>query len=126
MTTKPVSKAAELRQTNRMLMALLKTPKTRAGLIAATATTLTGTISKNFIYGWLSEGKRNGTLTVLKTRNSLTYCVATKVVQEVAQEGVFPPWLDPRVLPMSCDRRAYLDGKRIVAPANNSDKKNKT
>lgn len=126
MTTKPVSKAAELRQTNRMLMALLKTPKTRAGLIAATATTLTGTVSKNFIYGWLSEGKRNGTLTVLKTRNSLTYCVATRVVQEVAQGSAFPSWLDPRVLPMSCDRRAYLDGKRVGAPANNSDKKNKT
>lgn len=124
MTAKPVSKAAELRQTNRMLLALLKTPKTRAGLIAAT--TLTGTISKNFIYGWLSEGKRNGTLTVLKTRNSLTYCVATKVVQEVPQESAFPQWLDPRVLPMSCDRRAYLDGKRIEPPANNSQKKNKT
>lgn len=121
--TKPLSKAEQLRRANKMLLALLKTPKTRAGLMAAVTT---GTITKNFIYGWLSEGKRNGTLTVLKTRNSLTYCVATQVVHEVAEESVFPQWLDPRVLPRPCGRRAYLDGKFVKAPANNSDKKNKT
>lgn len=120
--TKPLPKAEQLRRANKMLSALLRTPKTRAGLIAAVTT---GAISRNYIYGWLSEGKRNGTLTVLKTRNSLTYCVAAKVVQEVAQESVFPTWLDPRVLPALCGRRAYLDGKRVMAPITNSEKKNK-
>lgn len=122
MTPKPVSKAAQLRAAQRMLRGLLKTPKTRAGLIAAVTT---GVVSKNYIYGWLAEGSRDGTLTKLKSMGSSWYQLTPKVIAEVPSASAYPAWLDPRALPSSRNRIVVVDGV-VIKTKTLTQKKSKT
>jgi hypothetical protein len=94
-----------------LLLGLLKTPKTRAGLIAA-AITNPG-ITRNFVYGWLSEAGRTGLVAMLKSTNPVQYQRTDCVVAEKPAESGFPPWLEPRVLPNVDRRRVFIDGKAV-------------
>lgn len=108
--TKPVSKASLVRQADKTLRGLLRTPKSRAGLIAAVTNRA---VSRNYVFGWLAEGRRDGTLTTHKSGGTLMYQVASSVVTEVASESIFPSWLDPRALPTSTSRTVVVDGEII-------------
>ena len=110
---KPESRAAMVRQAEKVLLALLRTPKTRSGLIAAVAGE---SISKRFVFGWLSEHSRNGVVVVLKSTTTVSYQLATHQIIERPALGVYPTWLEPRELPDVSARQAYLDGKVVVAP----------
>jgi hypothetical protein len=94
-----------------MLMALLRTPKTRAGLIAAVEA---DGITKNFVYGFLSQSQREGTVTQLKSMNPVQYQATEFIVVERPAERVFPTWLEPRSLPTSIGRRTYIDGVAVT------------
>lgn len=118
MTGRAESRASQVRRAEKTLLALLRTPKTRPGLIAA----VTGKgISKRFVFGWLSVKLRDGVVVPLKSSYPLTYQLASTMSTETPSEGVFPSWLEPRVLPISVGRTAYLDGRRVVL-ANPSQK----
>lgn len=108
--SKPLSKAAQVRQAEKVLTALLRTPKTRDGLVAAVKTK---TISRNYVYGFLAEGRRKGALTTLQSGRQVMYQVATAIVQEKSVASVYPSWLDPRALPMSTSRVVAVDGRII-------------
>lgn len=105
--TKPPSKASQIRQAEKVLLSLLRTPKTRSGLVAAVKTK---TISRNYVFGFLSEGRRNGTLTTHKSGPTVMYQVATEIVEEKPVASEFPSWLDPRALPASTGRMVVVDG----------------
>ena len=121
MTPKPVSKAAQIRAAERMLRGLLKTPKTRAGLIAAVTK---GVVSRNYVYGWLAEGSRDGTLTKLRSMGACWYQLTPEVIEEVPLPGIFPGWLDPRSLPASRSRTVVVDGV-VIKTKTLTQKKNK-
>lgn len=93
-----------------MLLALLRTPKTRAGLIAAAATS---GVTKNFVYGFLSQMQREGVVTQLKSTNPVQYQASESIVVEKPAESLWPTWLELRVLPPSCGRRTYIDGQPV-------------
>ena len=116
MTQKPSSKAAQLRSAERVLRALLKTPKTRAGLIAAVS--VKGVITKHFVFGWLAERRRDGTLLMLKSMGARWYQIAPDSVQETPSLSVFPSWLDPRALPLTSGRLVAVDGVVIKEVRN--------
>ncbi len=106
-----VSRAEKARQADRLLRALLRTPKTRAGLIAAA---LSKGVSRNYLYGWLSQQRREGTVAVLKSAGAMTFQMAVCVVQEVPNAGLgFPAWLEPRLLPPTTSRRVFIDGSGL-------------
>jgi hypothetical protein len=94
-----------------MLLALLRTPKTRAGLIAAAASS---GVTKNFVYGFLSQQQREGVVTMLRSTNPVQYQATDAIVVEKPSEGLgFPSWLEPRVLPQACGRHTYIDGRSV-------------
>jgi hypothetical protein len=95
----------------KMLLALLRTPKTRAGLVAA-ACTHEG-ISKNFVYGWLVEAGRSGVVTMLRSVNPVQYQATDSIVVERPAESGYPAWLEPRTLPTSIGRHVVINGKPI-------------
>lgn len=107
---KPLSKAEQTRRADKTLRGLLRTPKSRAGLIASVAG---GKISRNYVFGWLAERRRDGTLAVHKSGNKLTFQIVTKVVDEVAEASSYPSWLDPRSLPLSTGRTVVVDGETV-------------
>lgn len=108
--SKPDSKAGQLRQANKVLAALLRTPKTRTGLCAAVTK---GSISRNFVYGWLAERRRDGTVTTLKSGSSVMYQITAHIVSEVPVVSDYPSWLDPRALPTAASRDVYVNGKLV-------------
>ena len=91
-----------------MLLALLRTPKTRAGLVAAACTH--PHVTRNFLQGWLSNACRTGMVTVLRSVNPVQYQATDSIVSEKPAEGIFPSWLEPRVLPVSTGRLVVIDG----------------
>lgn len=105
-----VSRAQRVRQVESMLRALLRTPKTRSGLVAAA---VSRGVSKNFVYGWLASHRTDGTVAELKSMRTTMYQMADQAVFEVPVEGQYPSWLEPRVLPMSGARRVFIDGTPI-------------
>lgn len=105
--TKPLSKAAQIRQAERVLLSLLRTPKTREGLVAAVRSQ---TISRNYVFGFLSEGRNNGTLVTHKSGQYVMYQVAVAIVEERPVASDYPSWLDPRSLPTSSARLVVVDG----------------
>lgn len=107
MTAKFQSNAAQIREAEKTLRGLLRTPKSRPGLIAAV---VKGKISKNYIFGWLAERRRDGTLTVHKGSNALMYQIAVHGVSETPTESIYPRWLDPRSLPTAASRVVVVDG----------------
>jgi hypothetical protein len=100
----------EVAQANNVLRRLLRTPKTRAGLIAAVRNKH---ISRNFVYGWLTEQTRTGKVAVLKSGEQVLYQGATYVVEERPAAAEFPAWLEPRAVPPSSTRRVFLDGREV-------------
>lgn len=106
---RPPTKKETLEKASRLLEGLLRSPKTRPGLIAAVAPGL----SKNFVFGWLTEAIRTGRVTVLKTHELPQYQLTEYVVIEKPKEGGYPAWLDPRVIPPCVDRQVHIDGKRV-------------
>lgn len=113
---KLLSTAAQIRQAESTLRSLLRTPKSRPGLIAAV---VKGKISRNYIFGWLAERRRDGTLTVHKSSGALMYQIAVYGVSETPIESIYPRWLDPRHLPTAHSRVVVVDGVVI----NNSREK---
>ena len=110
MAKRPVSKASEIRAADNLLRRLLSTPKTRPGLIAAV--TASCQVSKNFVFGWLSENVRNGTVTVLKASvGRQKYQITVHGVVEVASKGTFPTWMEPRALPIALCREVFISGQ---------------
>lgn len=112
MRSRPDSKAARARAADKLLRLLLRTPKTRSGLIAAV--TAKGTVSKHLVFGWLAENTRNGTVTVFKGNGQLTYQITESVVVEPLKEGDFPAWLEPRTLPLAQGREVFISGQRTT------------
>lgn len=107
----PSNKLATTRQAGKLLHSLLRSPKTRAGLIAA----VSGSgVSKNFVYGWLSAQLRTGAVVALKSSRPLSYQIARHAVTERPAEGLYPSWLEPRTLPDTTQRIAYYDGKSVT------------
>lgn len=107
---KPPSKASQTRKAYKTLMALLRTPKTRLGLVAAVQS---AAISKNYVFGFLSEGRRTGTLTTHRSGQFVMWQVATAIVDEKPIASEYPSWLDPRTLPTSSGRSVVVDGETI-------------
>ena len=107
---KPASKASELRRAHKTLMTLLKTPKTRLGLVAAVKSER---INRNYVFGFLSEGRRNGTLTTHRSGQFVMWQVAAAIVDEKPVASEYPSWLDPRSLPTSTGRSVVIDGEII-------------
>lgn len=101
---------AQLGQAERTLLALLRTPKTKAGLVAAIKSK---TISRNYVYGFLSEGKRTGRLVTLKSGALVMYQVAGTHLTEKSAVSEYPSWLDPRSLPVSAARAVFIDGVAV-------------
>lgn len=91
-----------------ILRGLLKTPKTRGGLIAAVKG---HGLSKNFVFGFLSEAERSGEVVKLKSREVITYQMATQFRVESPEPSVWPSWLDPRTLPQINGRRVFFGGR---------------
>ena len=101
-----LTKQANIKKTDKMLVALLATPKTRAGLIAAVSG---GGLSKHYIFGWLGDQIRAALVVELKASKPATYQMANKVIVERPPAGFYPTWLEPRILPPTFSRRAYID-----------------
>lgn len=95
-----------------LLLALLRTPKTRAGLIAAAKAQDEGATA-NFVYGWISDTTRTGVVTMLKSMNPVQYQVTASILVEKPARSEWPEWLEPRRLPVADRRRVYLDGSAV-------------
>lgn len=117
--SKPPSKAAQVRQAERTLLGLLRTPKTRTGLIAAVKSKV---ISEHFVYGFLAEGRNSGELVTFKSGRQLMYQVAAPTVAEVPEASVYPSWLDPRALPIATSRLVVIDGEVIKTDGKEEQK----
>lgn len=91
-----------------VLRHLLRTPKTRKGLIAAVKSS---GLTENFVYGFLSEAERRGEVVRLKAGSTDTYQLSSRFHAEEPQPSEFPSWLDPRTLPVICNRRIFLGGR---------------
>lgn len=110
------------RKAEKILRTLLKTPKTREGMISAVLEK--GHISKHYVFGWLSARRRDGTVMVLKSMGERWYQLAPTTLVEVPKESVYPSWLDPRALPDAQGRLLVVDGT-VVDIKENSYKKDK-
>jgi hypothetical protein len=107
---KPESRRAQVRKAEATLNGLLRTPKTRAGLIACVAS---AKISKHFVFGWLTEQLRTGIVAELKSTKPPSYQISALVVVELPAAGVYPEWLEPRFIPNTTTRRVFLDGSDV-------------
>jgi hypothetical protein len=103
----PNSRAGQVRKAENLLKRLLKTPKTRNGLVAAVADKA---ITKNFVYGWLATQVSSGAVIRLKSASSITFQLKGIVIVETPCFKGFPTWLDPRTVPVVRDRKVFIDG----------------
>lgn len=111
MRAKPDSRAGRARVADKLIRNLLRAPRTRSGLIAVV--TASAKVSRNFVYGWLSERTLDGTVTVLKGADrQVLYQITSHVVVESAREGDFPSWLEPRALPVASARTVFIAGRK--------------
>lgn len=122
MKENPRSKASQLRKADRTLRALLKTPKTREGLIAAVS--VDGVITGNFVYGWLAQSRLDGTVAEIKSRGTRMYQIIPEAISETPVASVFPAWLDPRALPHSRGRTVVIDGGVVMVSGELFQNKN--
>lgn len=123
MTRTTPSKASQLRKAEKTLRALLKTPKTREGLIAAVS--IGGVVTRNYVYGWLTQGRLDGSITELKSRGQKMYQATPESVTETPAESAYPAWLDPRALPHSRGRTVVIDGDVVKVNGESFQNKNK-
>lgn len=107
---RPESRAARARKAEQLLWRLLRTPKTRNGLIAAVSN---NQITRNFVYGFLSEQITGGKVVKLKSGEQVLYQASGYVIKEQPRAGTFPEWLEPRTLPDTEHRRVFLNGRPI-------------
>ena len=108
----------------KILRALLKSPKTRSGMISAVLEK--GFISKHYVFGWLAARRRDGTVVALKSMGERWYQLApTTTVVEVPKESDYPSWLDPRALPAASGRLLVVDGVVVNIKENSNKKDNK-
>lgn len=114
----PAARAPHVTKARQVLSALLRTPKTRSGLVAAVKT---AQISKHFVFGFLSEGVLNGTLTLHKSVGSDLYQLTSHFHTEVPAPSEYPSWLDPRTLPGASQRRVFFNGKPAAEQAKDDD-----
>lgn len=103
------TKREKVEAAQRVLDGLLRSPKTRPGLIAA----VSDTMSKNFVYGHLAERIRTGKVTVLKTGAEPMYQMTEFIVIEQPRESDWPSWLEPRSIPLCVQRHVYIDGQLV-------------
>lgn len=103
-------RVGQVRQADVVLRALLRTPKTREGLIAAVTNT---SITRNYVFGWLATQRRTGALIQDETSGVRTYRIVGEVVPAASTESPYPAWLEPRSLPTATGRRILLEGKEI-------------
>ena len=106
------TRVAATRQAEKVLTRLLRTPKTREGLVAAVTSRM---ISRRFVFGWLTEQTRNGNVVVLKSSGRVAYQLKGFEIREPTATSAYPSWLDPRALPPVIDRTLFLDGL-VVKP----------
>lgn len=117
----PNSRAAQVRKAEVVLTRLLKTPKTRNGLVAAVTSKK---ISRNFVFGWLANQVVSGGVVKLKSGALVTYQIKGSVILENPALSGFPSWLDPRNLPAVAERKVFIDGLPVDAQTSNK-KENK-
>lgn len=118
----PESRAAQVRKAELVLTRLLRTPKTRKGLVAAVTSRM---ISKNFVFGWLSNQVVSGGVIRLKSSYAVTYQIKGPAVQENPALSEFPSWLDPRTLPVVSECKVFIDGAQVSEVTKPSDRKGK-
>lgn len=114
----PNSRAAQVRRAEVVLTRLLKTPKTRNGLVAAVTSKK---ISRNFVFGWLANQVVSGGVVKLKSGALVTYQIKGTVILENPALSGFPSWLDPRTLPTVSEHKIFIDG--LLVESKTSDKK---
>lgn len=119
--TKPKAEVERMQKVEKVLLGLLRTPKTREGLVAAVS--VKGSVSKHHVYGWLAQRKLDGTVTVLKSGHSVMYQAVQVVVNEKASASAYPSWLEPRALPFATGRIVVVDGEVVSI---NGESKTKT
>lgn len=112
----PNSRAAQVRRAEVVLTRLLKTPKTRNGLVAAVTSKK---ISRNFVFGWLANQVVSGGVVKLKSGALVTYQIKGTVILEDPALSGFPSWLDPRTLPSVVERKVFIDGLPVSAQTSN-------
>ena len=110
----PNSKASKLRRAKALLEALLRAPKTQAGLIAAARTK---GVSRNFVYGWLTNAVQTAVVVKHKSTDPPTFQLAATAATEQPSAGDYPPWLEPRGLPAFTGRTAFIGGARRTRTA---------
>jgi len=106
----PNSRAAQVRRAEIVLTRLLKTPKTRNGLVAAVTSRK---ITRNFVFGWLANQVVSGDVVKLKSGTVITYQIKGTVILENPALSGFPSWLDPRTLPAVAERKVFIDGLQV-------------
>lgn len=107
----PESRAAQVRAAEAVLAGLLRSPKTRNGLVAAVTSRM---ISRRFVFGWLANQVVSGGIVKLKSGSVVTYQISGRTIQETPAHSEFPAWLDPRVIPSAGERKVFIDGKRVA------------
>lgn len=105
------SRAAAVRKAERVLMLLLRTPKTRDGLVAAVTSKR---VSRRFVFGWLTEQVRTGNVSTLKSGDGVAYQIRGTFITEPTRSGDFPSWLEPRVLPTVLSGSVFIDGRLVT------------
>lgn len=118
---KPESRAAQARQADLVLRRLLRTPKTRPGLIAAVTSRM---ISRRFVFGFLADQTRQGVLTVLKSGTSVTYQIkpaGAEIAERPSYSG-YPSWLDPRSVPPVRHTKVFIDGRLVKSSKQKQQK----
>lgn len=106
----PDSRASQARTAETVLRGLLRTPKTRNGLVAAVTSRM---ISRRFVFGWLANQVVSGGIVKLKSGDIVTYQVKGRTIQEKPTLSAYPSWLDPRFVPAVIERKVFIDGKQI-------------
>ncbi len=118
----PNSRASQVRRAELVLTRLLRSPKTRNGLVAAVTSR---DISKRFVFGWLTNQVVSGGVVKLKSSNVVTYQIKGHAILENPALSGFPSWLDPRALPHVSERKVFIDGLQIPEPRTSKKKGSK-
>lgn len=112
---RPGSRRAQVAAAEKILVALLRSPKSRSGLIAAVAGKK---ISRHFVFGWISRQLTVGAVAQLKSTFPPMFQLSECVVEEHSAPSQYPSWLDPRQLPPSQGRRVFAAGRPITEGAD--------
>ena len=105
------SKIAKDQKVHQLLRALLRTPKTRKGLVAAARSR---GVTPHFVYGFIADAVRTGVLTVHKSGDEVLYQTTSFAGAEQPREGHYPAWLEPRMLPAFTSAEAFIDARRLT------------